>query len=58
MDRVTYVISRLLQLIPTIFIILLLVFFLIRLIPGNPAEIMLGLESTPEDVANFQRIGV
>lgn len=55
MDRVTYVVSRLLQLIPTIFIILVLVFFLIRLIPGNPAEIMLGLQATPEDVANFSK---
>lgn len=53
MDRVTYVISRLLQLIPTILIILLLVFFLVRLIPGNPAQIMLGLEATPENVARY-----
>lgn len=55
MDRVTYVISRLLQMIPTIFIILILVFFLVRLIPGNPAEIMLGLEATDADIERFSK---
>ncbi len=55
MDRVTYVISRLLQLVPTLLIILFLVFFLTRLIPGNPAQIMLGLEAKPEDVARFSK---
>jgi len=55
MDRVTYIISRLLQLIPTIIIVMVLVFFLTRIIPGNPARLMLGIQAKPEDVARFTK---
>ncbi len=55
MDRITYIISRLLQVIPTIIIVMVLVFFLVRLIPGNPAQLMLGIQAKPEDVARFTK---
>lgn len=55
MDRVTYIISRLLQLIPTIIIVMVLVFFLVRLIPGNPAQLMLGILAKPEDIVRFSK---
>lgn len=37
----SYILKRLLTAIPTIFLVLLIVFTLIRLIPGDPAELML-----------------
>jgi len=52
-DKVTYIISRLLQMIPTLIVITVLVFFMVRLIPGDPATIMLGLKATPEKVADL-----
>ena len=37
-----YTIKRLLQLIPTLFALTFIIFFMVRLIPGDPVEIMLG----------------
>jgi len=45
-----YIIRRILGLIPVLFGITLLVFFLIRLIPGDPAVVMLGDRASAEDV--------
>jgi peptide/nickel transport system permease protein len=42
---------RLLQMIPVLFGITLLTFFLLRLIPGDPATNALGMYATPERVA-------
>jgi peptide/nickel transport system permease protein len=39
---------RLVQLIPVAFGITLVVFFLVRLIPGDPARVILGIHATPE----------
>jgi ABC-type dipeptide/oligopeptide/nickel transport system permease component len=44
----TYIIRRLLGLIPVLFGISLLVFLLLRFIPGDPATIILGERSTPQ----------
>ncbi|MBA7497387.1 Glutathione transport system permease protein GsiC [subsurface metagenome] len=38
------------------FIVGLFVFFIIHLIPGNPAAMMLGPEATPEEIDAFSRI--
>src|SRR5437773_10816121 len=46
-----FVASRLLQLIPVGFAITLLTFFLLRLIPGDPAANALGMYITPERLA-------
>lgn len=45
---IQYIIRRLLQLIPVLIGISVIVFFLIRLIPGDPADIMLGERGTEE----------
>jgi peptide/nickel transport system permease protein len=39
---IAYVLRRLLLAIPTLFVVSLIVFFLVRLIPGDPAQVMLG----------------
>ncbi|HDL85047.1 MAG TPA: ABC transporter permease [Candidatus Acetothermia bacterium] len=46
----TYLLERFLVVIPTLFILSLLIFFSIRLIPGDPAEIMAGEYATKEQV--------
>jgi peptide/nickel transport system permease protein len=46
----TYIIRRVLGLIPVLLGITLLVFFLIRLIPGDPVIVMLGERASAEDV--------
>ncbi len=38
------------------FIVGLFVFFIIHLIPGNPAAMMLGPEATPEEIEEFSKI--
>jgi peptide/nickel transport system permease protein len=46
-----YVARRLLQLVPITFGVTLLVFFLIHLVPGDPARSVLGNHATPQNVA-------
>jgi peptide/nickel transport system permease protein len=46
-----YVGRRLLHLIPIVLGVTVLVFFLIHLVPGDPAKTMLGIHSTPQKVA-------
>jgi len=51
MDRVTYTIGRLLQMVPTLIGITVLTFLLIHLIPGDPVLVILDIRATPESVA-------
>lgn len=46
-----YVVSRLVQLVVTLFAIALLVFSMLRLIPGDPAMVIAGADATPEMLA-------
>jgi len=46
-----YVARRLLQLVPIVLGVTILVFFLIHLVPGDPARTMLGTHATPQKVA-------
>lgn len=46
-----YIFSRMLSTIPVLFGVTVVVFLLIRLIPGDPAKSILGGEATPEAVA-------
>jgi peptide/nickel transport system permease protein len=46
-----FVARRMMQLVPVIFGIVLIVFLFVRLIPGDPASIMLGAYATPETLA-------
>lgn len=51
MSLTGYVLRRLLHMIPIALGVTLLVFFLIHLVPGDPARTMLGNRATPERVA-------
>jgi len=50
-DRFAYILRRLVQAIPVLFGVTLLVFFMIHLVPGDPARTMLGVHATPKRVA-------
>lgn len=50
-----YILKRILALIPIMFIVGIFIFFIIHLIPGNPAAMMLGPEATPEEIDAFSR---
>lgn len=45
-----YIVRRLLQMIPTIFVIIVINFFLIHLAPGDPARVMAGEMAHPDNV--------
>jgi len=49
-----YTATRLAQTIPTLFVISALVFFMMRLIPGDPAMVMAGENATPDVVAGIR----
>ncbi|PNY81465.1 ABC transporter permease [Deinococcus koreensis] len=51
----TYVLKRLLQIIPTFLAVMLLVFLLVRLLPGDPASAILGDRATTEIVERTNR---
>ena len=46
-----YILRRGLQLIPTLLVVSVLVFAIVRLIPGDPARLLAGESATPENVA-------
>ncbi len=48
-----YIARRLVQMIPVVFGITLILFFLLRLIPGDPASVMLGERATDAAVARI-----
>lgn len=50
-----YIIKRLLGMIPTLFIVITLVFFFVRMIPGDPARLVAGEQATAEDVAQVRQ---
>lgn len=54
MKYLVYILKRLLSLIPVLFGISLIVFFLIRLIPGDPATTLLGSHATPDTVRELR----
>lgn len=49
-----YVIKRLLTIVPVLLGVSMLVFGFVRLIPGDPATVMLGERATPENVARVR----
>jgi len=50
-----YLVRRLLLMVPVAFLVSVAVFALIHLTPGDPAQIILGEEATPESVAALRR---
>ncbi|HOJ88029.1 MAG TPA: ABC transporter permease [Pseudothermotoga sp.] len=54
-----YVARRLVQVIPTLFFVILTVFLIMKMIPGDPAEVLLGPQARAEDIARFrQQLGL
>ncbi|SDX15747.1 peptide/nickel transport system permease protein [Amycolatopsis xylanica] len=51
-----FIVRRLLQAIPTLFVLSILVFAWLRSLPGGPAGAMLGDKATPEKLANLERL--
>ena len=51
MRRLNYIIVRLIQLIPVTIGVTLVLFLIMRAIPGDPAAIRLGIRATPEALA-------
>lgn len=51
MARRAYIMSRLVQMVGTVAILTVLVFLMLRLVPGDPAITLLGVEATPDKVA-------
>ncbi len=49
----TYVVRRLLQMVPVAFGLAALIFVLIHISPGDPARILLGPRATPDEVARL-----
>ncbi len=51
----SYILQRILMLVPVLFGVTLVSFSLLHLVPGDPAEILGGQEATGEDVARIRR---
>jgi peptide/nickel transport system permease protein len=54
MHRYRFVLTRPLQFLPVLFGISVITFILVRLIPGDPARVLLGARSTPSAIANIR----
>jgi len=54
MHRYRFVLLRPLQFLPVLFGISVITFVLVRLIPGDPARILLGARATPTAIANIR----
>lgn len=52
---VVFALRRLLSAIPTLLIVTLLVFAMVKLLPGDPARLLLGQEATPQSIAELRR---
>jgi peptide/nickel transport system permease protein len=50
MSRGQYILRRLILMIPVLIGVTIITFALIRLIPGDPAEVMLGIHARPESI--------
>jgi len=56
MSIARYAVSRLLQAIPTLLGIILIMFILVRVLPGDPARLIAGLEASEEDVERIREL--
>lgn len=54
MHRYRFILTRPLQFLPVIFGVSVITFVLVRLIPGDPARVLLGTKATPEAIANIR----
>jgi len=49
-----YILNRLAQMIPVVFGVLVVVFIMLKLTPGDPAAAMLGIQATPEELVRVR----
>ncbi|OLP62191.1 ABC transporter permease [Xaviernesmea oryzae] len=54
MHRYRFILTRPLQFLPVIFGVSIITFVLVRLIPGDPARVLLGARATPSAIANVR----
>lgn len=50
----SFILKRLVNLIPTLLVVGIIVFIITRMIPGDPASVMLGPQASVEDVENLR----
>lgn len=55
MEQLNYIFKRILQILPVLLVVTVLIFLMIRLIPGDPATVRLGEKATPELVAEINK---
>lgn len=56
---IAYIFRRLLWTLPTLLLVAIMVFFLVRLVPGDPAQLILGDQASVEDLAALRaRLGL
>jgi len=51
---ISYILRRIWQMVPTLFGVILLIFFLFKFFGGDPVEIMAGLKASPERIASLR----
>jgi len=54
MRRYSFILTRPLQFVPVVFGVSLVTFVLVRMIPGDPARVLLGARATPTAIANIR----
>jgi len=52
---IAYVVRRLIGLVISLFLVSILVFLAMRVLPGDPAQVMLGMEAEPETLARLRQ---
>ena len=45
-----YIVKKILMIIPTLIVVIFLIFFILNIVPGNPGRIILGQDASPEAV--------
>lgn len=48
------VLRRIVQLVPILFVVVTMTFILTRMIPGNPASLLLGPQASPDEIARME----
>ncbi len=55
MTELSYILKRILLIVPTLLVILVVTFTIVRLLPGDPASAMIGDRATDADVARINK---